>query len=254
MMAWVAQGSAWATETDIPGDERIKLLMYSETDVYTISTRYGYQTNIVFGPNEEIDTISVGDRSVWQIIPAGNRIFIRPMDEDITTNMTILTNKHSYQFDLKSLAADKTEGNIYVAKFLYSDEARRNAPVPPAALPAAMDAPAIQAASPFVPAPSVPAPGTAPVPVIDRNYRYTYSGSDELAPLQVYDDGSSTYIKYPALSQPLPSVSIVTSGIETPINYVVKDDFLVVHAVAGEMTVRRDNSMIHIFNENSNPR
>ena len=102
------------------GDRRIKWLLYDETDVYTITTRYGYQTNVIFSPQEEIELISVGDRSLWQIIPSGNRMFIRPMEEDVITNMTVITNKHSYQFDLKSLSADKS-GNIYVAQFVYPD-------------------------------------------------------------------------------------------------------------------------------------
>ncbi len=45
------------------------------------------------------------------------------MEDGAQTNMTLLTNKHSYQFDLKSLAADaKSGGNIYVARFIYPDD------------------------------------------------------------------------------------------------------------------------------------
>src|SRR5690349_19344959 len=129
VFAGVTHGAAWADDVDapLPSDERIKLLAYDESDVYTITTRYGYQTNIVFGPSEEIETISVGDHSMWQIIPSGNRLFIRPMEEDVTTNMTVLTSKHSYQFDLKSVPGDKTAGNIYVAMFVYKDEKKRPA-------------------------------------------------------------------------------------------------------------------------------
>jgi len=91
--------NAWAADDMDPilsqQDSRIKLLPYDESDVYTITTRPGYQTNVVFGRGEEIQTISVGDRSFWQLIPAGNRLFIRPMNEDVSTNMTILTNRHS---------------------------------------------------------------------------------------------------------------------------------------------------------------
>src|SRR5688572_30855497 len=84
---------AIAAETpDLPVDNRIKILTYSPLDVYKITTKYGYQTSLVFANNEEISTVSVGDRSLWQIIPSGNRIFIRPMVDDVATNMTVITS------------------------------------------------------------------------------------------------------------------------------------------------------------------
>jgi hypothetical protein len=44
-------------------DSRIKQLEYNPGDVYTITTRYGYQTNIAFSPTEEIEAISKLARS-----------------------------------------------------------------------------------------------------------------------------------------------------------------------------------------------
>jgi type IV secretion system protein VirB9 len=279
-------------EVDLPGDSRIKLLEYSDEDVYTITTRYGYQTNIVFGANEEIETISVGDRSVWQIIPAGNRLFIRPMDEDTTTNMTILTNKHSYQFDLKSIGADKTKGNIYVAKFVYKNEkpapVMMTQPQPVMPEPAQMAAPMIPVTTPDAPesntsevphnvvsvpspfgyAPSMPLDGknsaiqTAANEYVDRtgsatlpNYNYTYEGSDDAAPVQVYDDGKSTYIKLNNSPESPPIVSVINANnSENPIGASVKNGFIVVDGVVGELTLKNKGEIVRIFNENISPR
>lgn len=320
------QEGANAETSDDPqftGDSRIKLLMYDESDVYTITTRYGYQTNIVFAPQEEIELISVGDRSMWQIIPSGNRMFIRPMDEDVITNMTVLTNKRSYQFDLKSVPADKTTGNIYVAKFVYGGHKKEmpmfGAPsysaamTPPSMLPGAMppalpgtmmpppvvQPPPLPANSPFGVGPSVPGlpssgvqaappasqpvaqqvmqpPGVwqpaydgamavspapamasamapAPQPVYP-NYSYTYAGPDDLAPLQVYDDGRQTYLKYKEMQKPLPNIYVVDpTGKESPVKFNIKGDFVVVDAVAGEMTLKNGANTVHIYNEMLNP-
>ena len=288
LLSLMVPGAARASvdaDASMPSDARIKLLMYDETDVYTINTRYGYQTNIVFAPNEEIETISVGDRSVWQIIPAGNRLFIRPMDENITTNMTIITNKHSYQFDLNSVSAEKAKGNIYVAKFVYKDEKKKqetppeppaSAPVPPAASePVATETKTtyVPVPSPFGYSPSVPSPGSAEKsdkpktePTVGAgqehgdstspfNYNYTYSGSDDAAPLQVYDDAHSTFIKFRSLSDPSPSVTTVNAdGTETAVPFTSKDNYLQVSTVAGELVVRKNDGTVHIFNENTNPR
>lgn len=111
-----------ADEPDsLPADRRIRLLEYDANDIYTITTRTGYQTNIEFNPREEIETISVGDRSYWQIIPSGNRLFIRPLQDDVSTNMTVITSRHSYQFDLAS-TGDKSRSITYVARFTYADD------------------------------------------------------------------------------------------------------------------------------------
>ncbi len=280
---------------DLPGDSRIKLMLYDESDVYTVTTRYGYQTNIVFAPQEEIELISVGDRSLWQIIPNGNRMFIRPMEEDVITNMTVLTNKHSYQFDLKSLAPEKS-GNIYVARFVYEQPKRPAPPLMDTLPPGYALAPGLPgmpepppAGAPFGIGPSVPsqsqiaantgpAPSATPLPPMNvgaplnpantgysealhagaiksyPNYSYTYAGPDEVAPLQVYDDGRSTYLKYRDVSKLAPSVfSVDKAGHETPVNYAIKGDFVVIDAVAGELELKSGGNVIHVFNEVLNP-
>src|SRR5580698_1937810 len=95
---------AWGADVPVPvaTDSRIKTFVYSENDVFNLVTHYGYESNIEFGPSEEIETISVGDRVPFQIVPAGRRMFIRAMLANARTNMTVVTNKHTYQFDLIS--------------------------------------------------------------------------------------------------------------------------------------------------------
>lgn len=258
LLACAAPGFALAETPDplLPTDSRIKLLTYDEADVYSIVTKYGYQTSIVLGPAEEIQTISVGDRSLWQIIPSGNRLFIRPMDEDVTTNMTVITNRHSYQFDLKSLGEGKG-GNLYVAKFMYPEDRPKAPPMAAVAPPAA---------SP--PLPSVPPPvitqtpvSAAPVAVSSgpglpyANYNYTYSGPDSLAPLQVYDDGKSTFIKYQNADQPPPAVYVMdATGARQSSSYYVKGEYIVVSQVAPEMALESNGGTLHIYNEMLNPR
>jgi len=260
-----------------PAGARVKLLQYDESNVYVIRTKYGYQTNIVFAPNEEIQTISVGDRSLWQLIPAGNRLFIRPMSENVTTNMTLLTNKHSYEFDLKSLDKDD-ESNIYVAKFVYTPKAE-NAVF---SAPMMSQSPQILAQTPVTPpiiakqfpqtqstvnsgvnydhvlklpnsvasTPVAEKPMVAVAKPVINNYNYTYSGLDAIAPAQVYDNGKSTFINYQTLKKPLPEVFVVTAGgqefLTTP---VVQGNSLVVNDVAGEIVLRGNGGEIKIYNE-----
>lgn len=238
----------------IPVDKRMKILMYDESDVYTIVTKYGYQTNLVFAPDEEIQTISMGERSLWQIIPAGNRLFIRPMDENVVTNMTILTNKRSYQFDLKSLGEDAEGSPIYVAKFMYPEDLRRQKKSQPAQMPApAMPAPAPVASSNMEKA-FVPVTHEPPV-TVRNNYNYTYSGADTLAPTQVYDDGKSTHIKYRALPEPAPKAWVVgPDGAQRPVIYYTKNGEMVIDEIFGTLVLKHAGGTITIYNEVLNPK
>ena len=200
-----AMASMPVASQPIVTDSRIKTFVYNENDVYNILTHYGYQSNIELGPKERIVTISLGDRVAWQIVPAGNRIFIRALEEKAHTNMTIVTNKRAYQFDLRAsgkVPLHPSEELVYVVRFFYPD------------------------ASGAVSVPAVPKPVATPAPVaaapvssqalIDAtsdkvyNYRYTYSGDDRVAPLRIYDDGSSTYFKMP---QGAANVAIAVVGM-----------------------------------------
>ncbi len=257
---------------------RIKELTYDASTVYVIRTKYGYQTNIVFDPKEEIQAMSVGDRSLWQLIPAGNRLYIRPMTENLSTNMTLLTNKHSYEFDLKSVD-DKSESNAYVIRFVYPEKI-----TPPPSMPADNSGftmippqPQVNNSPEFVPNQPIidgalhslrlpndhmpvpndhmPKPAPAVVAPESYNYNYTYSGVDALAPLQVYDDGHSTYIKYAAIPKSIPSALVVdANGKESPAPSIVKGSSLIIDGVVGELALRSENGEVVIYNESINPR
>jgi type IV secretion system protein VirB9 len=266
----------YSLDSLLSADHRIKTLVYDEADVYTITTKYGYQTNIVFERGEGIETISVGDRSMWQIIPSANRLFIRPMEENVTTNMTVLTNRRSYQFDLKSLGPEKSGSNIYVAKFSYQENEPTPQPTwrPAPALPViAAPAPVITAPAPVVTRMATPVATIAPTPVVTDlpavsgtsgpgitqpvrpNYSYTYSGPDELAPQQVYDDGRTTFVKFRAPHPPFPKAYAVDdTGREEPVPYTVKSDMMVLDVVLGTLLLKSPQGTVTVYNEMLNPK
>ena len=82
-----------------PGDPRIRVMVYSPDDVFKFTGYYGYQASIELAKDEEVVNVSMGDSTSWQIVPSGNRIFIKPMEKDATTNMTLITNKRTYFFE-----------------------------------------------------------------------------------------------------------------------------------------------------------
>ena len=82
---------------------------------------YGYQSHIEFALNEEIELISIGESFSWKLTPVGRRLFIRPLDVSSHTNMTVITNKASYEFDFRSGEYDGSsdEELVYKIKFYH---------------------------------------------------------------------------------------------------------------------------------------
>ncbi len=115
----------------ITTDNRVKTYVYNENEVYPLVMFYGYQTSIEFAVGEELSNISIGDSYAWSVTPIGRRIFIKPLEANMHTNMTILTNKRAYQFDLFSKKADGSFDKelVYVMRFYYPENKLENAPV-----------------------------------------------------------------------------------------------------------------------------
>ena len=87
------------------------------------------------------------------------------------------------------------------------------------------------------------------------NYNYTYVGPDALAPLQAYDDGKSTYLKYRSPYQQLPKIySIDAAGKENPVTYNIRGDFVIIDAVAGKLAIKESSGTLYIYNEMLNPK
>ena len=247
---------AYAQREDLPLDSRIKLLNYDENDVYRITTRYGYQTNVVFAEGEQVETISLGDRSLWQIIPANNRLFIRPSDVDVSTNMTVITNKRAYNFDLKEVGEKKGEA-VYVVRFRYPDDKPRAAHAAPA-YEAPIAAPVIVPVKPVVLS-SVPHDDTgagidsrsfaSPAPA-NANFNYSYTGSDTLSPYQVFDDGQSTFISWRDMTRPMPKIFLIGENRrEFPSSYYLQDGYLKLDSIAAEWVLKYNNETLRLYNE-----
>jgi type IV secretion system protein VirB9 len=233
--------------TPITTDSRIKTLVYNANEVFSITTHYGYQSNIEFGPKETIDTISVGDRVAWQITPAGRRLFIRAQEENAHTNMTVVTNLRAYQFDLRSSSADAVFGSeelTYVVRFFYPEDAAAGiAPPPPQAAPA----PAPVAAA--MPSPAPMSTGTIPTPAF--NYHYTYSGSGP-TPVKIFDDGKSTFFKFNGGAAP--KISVITAKGETlsvP-SHITSDGLVAVNVIAPRFSLLQGGQQVIVYNESSN--
>ncbi|WPX97090.1 Type IV secretion system protein VirB9 [Candidatus Bandiella woodruffii] len=214
----------------IGGENRIKIINYVPNAVFRYVGHYYYQTIIEFSLEEEIQTITMGTPTPWQIIPAGNRIFLKPIESDATTNMTVITNKRMYFFEMHAQHATSINDQdlAFIVKFVYPSDNYST----------------IQHVSnsggPDLTKPEI------------YNFNYKISGNAKnIEPVQIFDDGRFTYFKFRELNTEIPAIFLVHSdGTEGIINYRVEKGYIVVERVAQKYTLRHGNDVICVFNEN----
>ena len=82
------------------------------------------------------------------------------------------------------------------------------------------------------------------------NYRYTYTGPNEIAPVKIYDDGRATYFKFRDTSR-LPRLAIINSrGEEIEVPYQLNAEGLaVVNAIAPQFSLRNNGAEVMVYNE-----
>lgn len=216
-------------------DGRLKTLTYHPHQFYKFTGYFFFQTIIELEAGETVNTITVGNPSAWSVRPAGNRIFIKPVSltpEDAMTNMTVITNRRMYFFELHAdEVEDMTSQDIpFVISFLY---------------PEIGNSAKVQRVS----AKTV----TTRLANKALNYDYTLSGDQDIAPLQIFDDGLFTYFKFPQNS-PMPAIfEVGTDGYEGLVNFRIEgiedDEYVVVEAILSQFTLRYGDLAVCVFNE-----
>lgn len=224
-------------------DSRIKTFVYNENDVYQMLTHHGYQAHIEFGQKEKIRTISVGDRVSWRVIPDGRRLFVRSVLPGAHTNMTVVTNERTYEFDLQATDGGRLKAKedlVYRVRFYYPDEhipESATAGLPPIysdeVTASVQPANAQRNKQPELP---------------ELNFNYTYTGPDAKVPSRIFDDGSATYFE---LKERADIYVMGPDGTNRQLPTVpTSDGFTKAGIVAGEFMIRYpDGSKVRIFNE-----
>lgn len=213
----------------IATDSRIRTVRYSADEVYQFVGHYTYHSIIEFESDEEIQTVSVGDSIAWLINPSGNRLFLKPIEQNALTNMSVLTNKRSYLFELHAEeASDIRDPNlVFVLRFIYPQN----------------DASAVQ----FTDYDSEPDIENEPQ---KYNFRYTMRGIDTIAPVRIFDDGEFTYFEFRDKNAEIPAFYRVDPlGNEEIVNFRKRGNYIVVERVASQFTLRRGAEIVCVYNE-----
>jgi len=117
-------------------DSRLVTRAYDPDQVVTLNGKLGVQATVGFAADEKIENVAVGDSQKWQITPnkRANLLFVKPLQPGARTNMTVVTDKRTYFFDLVASAKARP---IYMLRFSYADDAvaAETAATPPTIMP-----------------------------------------------------------------------------------------------------------------------
>jgi type IV secretion system protein VirB9 len=223
-------------------DQRVKTIDYNNAEVVQLVGHYGFSTHIQFAENEETERIGGGDLEAWQIGIYQNHLFIKPVGEKATTNMTVVTTRRVYNFELSAHwsqngAHPHPNDMFFQVNFRYPEDVAARAL-------AEANAQELQERM---------KKESEPVPA---NWNYWARGSEEVTPNRVFDDSRFTYFKF-SNNREMPAIYVVgPDGSESLVNTHIDPewpDTIVVHKIAPQMVLRKGASVSCIFNKAYDP-
>ncbi len=233
VMSFHTAAEALQTPRPIATDNRIQTARYNPNEIYKFTGHYGYQSIIEFSRDEEILTVSIGDSVAWQVNPSGYRLFLKPVEQDALTNMTVITSRGMYHFELHAEETENIRDGqlIFVLRFIYPedyDAAMANygaaAPIPDLTDPEVREA---------------------------LNFNYSIVGPEFASPIRIFDDGEFTYFQFRDKNAEVPAFFYVDpDGSEGIINFRTNGDYIVVERVSPRFTLRNGPYVICVYNEN----
>lgn len=220
----IAPAHAEKTANSLITDFRVKQVAYDPNQVFQVIGIYGYQTSIEFAADEVVKVVTLGDSLAWQTVPYQNRLFIKPVEPNASTNLTVITTKRTYYFNLSS--SKSTDATTYLIRFIYPNNS-------------------IQ----------MPSAGSAEL-TASKESDYSYKNMDywvagdkkSMGLKQVFDDGEFTFFKFDRNAE-IPAFYIVRpDGTEANVNYHREDDYMVIERVGSLFTIR--NGDMHLCIQN----
>ncbi|GAB5098056.1 TrbG/VirB9 family P-type conjugative transfer protein [Caballeronia sp. HLA56] len=216
-------------------DDRVKQVPYDPNQVYEVVGTYGYQTSIEFANDEVVKVVSLGDSIAWQTVPYQNRLFIKPVEPNAATNLTVVTDKRTYYFKLTSSKARMTQ--TFLVRFFYLNSgSNQNASLSGMAGGGRTDASTSNGIDPA-----------------RLNIDYGVSGDKATIPLKrAFDDGQFTYFLFDQNAEIPSFYTVGPDGTESAVSPRREGPYMVVKRTASLFTLRNGDAHLCVQN-NANP-
>lgn len=220
-----------ATPASANQDPRLVERLYDPMVVVPVVGQTNVQTTIRFGEGEAIENVAIGDSQAWQVTPnrRANLLFVKPLAARATTNMTVVTNRRTYLFDL--IASPDARAPMYILTFIYPEELQPAEDEQQLADSNMMGQPnALEMAA-----------ANDDYAVLDPaqlNFDWVGSGAQGVMPEEIYDNGEATFLRWPE-GRAMPAILLKDhEGNEGPVNFAVRGDVIVLDLVPSEIVLR----------------
>ena len=232
---------AFAQDVQPADDPRLVTQVFDETRVYTVNGKVKVQTTLKFAPDEVIQNVAIGDSSAWQVQPnqAQTLLFVKPLATSARTNMTVVTNRRTYLFDL---VASPRNAPLYVLQFRYPELEKAAAE---AALAAAEQAKRDEANALELEA------ARDPFAVVDParlNFEWAGEGDTALLPSRTYDDGDAVFLTWSPDAEIPAILGISPDGVEGPLNFTVRGNTIVLSDMPAQIILRKGDERATLVN------
>jgi type IV secretion system protein VirB9 len=247
-----------ATATAEPADPRLREVVYDPRAVVTVPVKRGVVTLVVLDADESITEVADGlggdcakAESAWCVAaqPGGRNFFVKAKSSaSAANNLAVVTDRRTHAFRFVVLADGDPKPPVF----------RLVIKAPPRAVPAARLA--LRDTAPLVALPAIPPPPLPQQVVAERlqakpqvmNTQYSVaegSGSQDIVPTLVFDDGRFTYLRFPG-NREIPAVfHVLGDGGETLVNARMEDDLLVVDRVSRRLMLRAGSAVVGLWHE-----
>lgn len=211
---------------------------FSEGTIYQVYAAPGLVTDIALQPGENLVAVASGDTARWVIgdTTSGSgaakqtHVLVKPISAGLLTNLVITTDRRAYHVGLVSTGGTALPSMRWTYPQDELIALRRKAEATQAAVPIAS--------------------GLA---IEQLHFNYAIRG-DRTAwrPLRVFDDGSKTYVEFPAslaTGEAPPLFVIGTDGKAELVNYRLRERFYVVDRIFNAAELRlgtKKQQVVHI--------
>lgn len=241
-----------------PTDPRLREVVYDPRAVVTVPVKRGVVTLVVLDADESITEVAAGlggdcakAESAWCVAAqlGGRNLFVKAKSSaSAANNLAVVTDRRTHAFRFVVLADGDPKPPVY--RLVVKAPAR----VAPATRLVLRDM------TPLAALPVVPSPPPPQQVVAERlqakpqvmNTQYSVAegtGSQDIVPTLVFDDGRFTYLRFPG-NREIPAVfHVLGDGGETLVNARMEDDLLVVDRVSRRLMLRAGSAVVGLWNE-----
>jgi type IV secretion system protein VirB9 len=211
-------------------DQRIRYVTYDPDEVVTVDAAVGVVTHVVLEAGEAYVAHAFGDGKAWDFAVKANHYFLKAVATNADSNLTIVTDRRSYHFNLKLATGTDARATFEVSfRYPHSDARKRRD----------------EARHQGVEETFGRRGGSA-------NVAYSMSGDLDIAPVNAWDDREFTYFKFPG-NRDIPAIYMVdVEGTESIVNRHsagAANEIVVVHRVAARWVLRLGTRALAVWND-----